>query len=408
MSRKPLFAPLNGACHVKSNRCQSLGRSFGWHCRDVATAAQARADGFVLLTLLALFVVSPPVASADDLPAAPQVKLVVGHWLSGERSGGAVQRSQAVAKDSVELDFPFGVDFDSRDRMYVVEMSGNRVFRLESDGSLTRIAGTGTAGYSGDGGPATEATFREMHNLAIGADDNLYVADSANHTVRHIDMKTGIITTLAGNGEKGFDGDAGRAADARFRKTISISFGPKKRRLYVADIYNVRIRAIDVAAGTVKTIAGNGKSGVPSDGDVAAAGPLVDPRAVSTGPDGGVYVLERAGHALRVVDPDGKIRTIAGSGKKGYRDGAALEAQFDGPKHLCVDDAGNVYIADDVNNAIRKYDPKWQTVTTVLGRGHGDARVKLSKPHGVCFHNGKLYVVDSGNNRVLSVSGLSK
>ena len=111
---------------------------------------------------------------------------------------------------------------------------------------------------------------------------------------------------------------------------------------------------------------------------------------------------------LCVVDREGTIRTVAGSGKKGYRDGPALEAQFDGPKHICVDNADNVYIADDVNGAIRKYDPREGTVTTVLGRGQGAATIRLSKPHGVCFHKGKLYVVDSGNNRVLSLSPSAK
>lgn len=355
----------------------------------------------ILLSLLTML--SEGVTLAEDVaaPTTATVDLVVGDWLPGEREGKARSNDESATK--TVLDFPFGVDFDRAGAMFICEMSGNRIFRLEADGELTLIAGTGTAGYSGDGGPATAATFREMHNIAMGSDDSIFVADSANHAIRRIDSKSRQVSTFAGNGKPGFDDDRGTAPAARFRKTICITFDPAKKTLLVADIYNIRIRAIDIAEGTVRTIAGNGKSGVPQDGAVAARSPLVDPRAVAADAEGNVYVLERAGHALRVVDQDGTIRTVAGSGRKGYRDGPALEAQFDGPKHLCIDDAGNVYIADDVNGAIRKYDPKSATVSTVLGRGQGDSRVKLDKPHGVCFHQGTLYVVDSGNNRVLSL-----
>ena len=379
-------------------------------CRE--TSRRIVLMAFCALPVVGLLVANPAAAHAEEptpVKVSVKVELVVGNWLPGERDGAKEgetgTQDKAAAKSP--LDFPFGVDFDSVGNTYIVEMSGGYVRRLGTNGQLTKIAGTGAAGYSGDGGPATEATFREMHNLAIGADDNLYIADSANHAVRHIDMKTGTITSLAGNGQQGFDSDHGTAGDARFKKTICIAFDPAKKNLFVADIYNIRIRAIDVAAGTVHTVAGNGQSGVPKDGSLAVKSPLVDPRAVAVGLNGNVYLLERAGHALRVIDREGKIRTVAGSGKKGYRDGPALEAQFDGPKHLCVDDRGNVYIADDVNQAIRKYDPETGTVTTLLGRGHGDAAIKLNKPHGVCFYQGKLYVVDSGNNRVLRVTAPS-
>ncbi len=352
------------------------------------------------LTLLLALLALPAMAADNAIENESRVELVVGAWLENEREGNDRGDSLRGGK----LDFPFGVDFDSQGNMFTVEMSGGRVLKLDKQGTLTTIAGQDKAGYSGDGGPATDATFREMHNLAIDSHDNIYIADSANHAVRRIDAKTGIITTVAGNGEQGFDGDSGKASDARFKKTICIAFGPEKKKLYIADIYNIRIRAIDIASGQVKTVAGNGKSGVPQNGDAATAGPLADPRAVAVDSNGNTYVLERAGHALRKIDRKGEIHTIAGSGRKGYRDGAALESQFDGPKHICLDDRGNVYIADDVNAAIRKYDPRTKQVTTVLGRGQGDASITLSKPHGVTFYRGKLYVVDSGNNRVLAVT----
>jgi len=171
--------------------------------------------------------------------------------------------------------------------------------------------------------------------------------------------------------------------------------------LHITDLKNARIRNVDLASNQVRTVAGNGSKGVPADGSLAVDSPLVDPRAAASDPSGRLYVLERSGHALRVVDPNGTIRTVAGTGKKGYRDGAALEAEFGSPKHICLDDAGNVYIADDLNGAIRKYNPKTARVETILGQGKGDSRIRLLHPHGVCVHEGWLYVIDSGNNRIL-------
>jgi sugar lactone lactonase YvrE len=151
----------------------------------------------------------------------------------------------------------------------------------------------------------------------------------------------------------------------------------------------------------VSTVAGNGKKGVPKDGALAIESPLVDPRAVASDSKGNLYVLERSGNALRVVRPDGRIYTVAGSGKRGPKDGAGLQAELGSPKHICVDGSDNIFIADDANAAIRKYDPRAKLLTTVLGRGKSQPPIYLKRPHGVCFEKGKLYVVDTGNNRIL-------
>ena len=139
------------------------------------------------------------------------------------------------------------------------------------------------------------------------------------------------------------------------------------------------------------------------NGSLATSEPLVDPRAVAVDSQERVYILERGGHALRMVDRQGHIRTVAGTGSKGFRDGPALLAKFNSPKHLCVDEDDNVYIADDQNRAVRRYDPVKKTVSTILGRGFGDAQIQLKRPHGVCFERGKLYVVDTGNDRILRI-----
>jgi sugar lactone lactonase YvrE len=180
---------------------------------------------------------------------------------------------------------------------------------------------------------------------------------------------------------------------------MCITLNPSGEKLHVADLKNRRIREIDLKSDKVRTIAGNGQRGVPKDGAKATEAPLVDPRAVCSDTAGNVYVLERGGHALRVVRPDGRIYTVAGNGEKGNSDGMGSAARFNGPKHICADPAGNIYVADDVNHLIRKYEPKTGEVSTVLGRG----KVKLSKPHGVTWDKGKLYIVDSSNHRILRV-----
>lgn len=323
------------------------------------------------------------------------VKFVVGGYMQSE--GGNWDPQESALKS------PFGVDFDSKGNMYVVELAGGRVHRIDTDGHLTQIAGDGSKSYSGDGGAAVDATFNGMHNCAVTSDDQLLIADSWNHCVRRIDLASGKIDTLIGTGNEGFSGDGGPARDATFNFVMCISLNRSKQVLHIIDLKNRRIRNVDLQSAKVTTVAGNGQKGVPENGSQATKSPLVDPRAVASDGKGNLYVLERGGNALRVVLPNGKIRTVAGTGDKGHDDGSARKATFGSPKHLCTDDQDNVYIADDTNGAIRKYDPKTNQVETILGKGYGDKRIRLLHPHGVCFHDGTLYVVDTGNHRILSV-----
>lgn len=207
-------------------------------------------------------------------------------------------------------------------------------------------------------------------------------------------------TKLSEHDDPGYSGDGGPADGATFNYVMCIELDPSKRVLHIADLKNSRIRNVDLTTGVVRTVAGNGKKGVPRDGDPAIASPLLDPRAVASDAAGNLCVLERNGHALRVVRSDGTIHTVAGNGKKGFRDGPALQAEFGSPKHICCDPAGNVYIADDLNGAIRKYDPRLGQVTTLLGQGHGDPRIRLDHPHGVRWHESTLHALDTGHNRI--------
>ena len=360
----------------------------------IPTSCAAPVIAMSLRFTLVLFVLSLGQYSCH----CAEVGFVIGDYMESE--GGTWAASESPLKN------PFGVDFDSAGNMYVVELAGGRVHRIDSDGKLTRIAGDGSESHQGDGGPASAATFNGMHNCAVTGDDQLLIADSWNHCVRRINLASGTIDTIVGTGGEGFSGDGGPARDATFNFLMCIALNHDKTTLHIIDLKNRRVRDVDLLSGKVDTVAGNGKRGVPADGALATQSPLVDPRAVASDSKGNLYVLERGGNALRVVRPDGTIHTVAGTGEQGRTDGPALEATFGSPKHLCTDDDDNVYIADDLNGAIRKYDPKTGRVETILGQGMGDRRIRLLHPHGVCVHNGTLYVLDSGNHRILTVKNL--
>lgn len=310
------------------------------------------------------------------------------------------------------LDQPFAVDFDAHGRTYVAEYA-HRVRVLDPGGALRVLAGAATKGFGGDGGPATAALLNSPHHLLVGPDGALYVADTFNYCVRRIDLATGVITRFAGTGSKGFGGDGGSAAEAQFGGVFSIAF--HRGALYVCDLDNRRVRAVDLASGRVRTVAGSGEKGVPTDGADALAAPLVDPRAIAFDGSGNLYICERGGHALRVVDPAGRIRTVAGTGEAGFSGdgGPALQARLNGPKHVSVEASGDVLITDTENHAIRRYSPRDGTIRRVAGSGAKGAagvggppeQCELNRPHGAVVHpkSGAIYVSDSENNRVLRI-----
>jgi DNA-binding beta-propeller fold protein YncE len=312
---------------------------------------------------------------------------------------------------TIKLIEPFGVAFDKSDNAYICEYKGQRISKLDKSGILSLFAGTGKIAYLGDGGPARDAAFNDPHGLVIGRDEQIYVADTLNHRIRKIDLKTSTVTTVAGTGERGFSGDRGPAIKAAFNGVYAIDINRAADKVYAADLENRRIRLVDLKSGLVTTVAGNGEAGIPADGADAAQSPLVDPRAVAVDSRGNVYVLERRGHALRVVDPQGSIRTLIGPASG---DRPASGPKLNGPKHLCIDLNDNVIIADSENNLIRRYTPKSGQTVTIAGTGEkGDLLVpddplktQLSRPHGVYVHpSGALYVSDSYNHRVLKITG---
>lgn len=351
------------------------------------------------LACLALFLLLVPASAAR----ADKLVLV---------AGGDDPKSTDPQK--AKLIQPFGVDFYDNGAMVFVEMVKGERLRTFAGGEIRTLAGAeGQKGNSGDGGPAPEARFNGPHSLAVGPEDVVYVADTWNNRVRTYHAKANTVRAFAGTGEKGFAGDGSPAKDARFGAVYCVSFDPDRKNLYLTDLDNKRIRKVDMATKVVSTVAGNGQKGVPKDGGDALKQPLVDPRAHAVDQDGNVWILERSGHALRVVDAKGRIRTVAGTGKPGIGTGKALGAAMNGPKHLCIDRDGSVLIADTENHRIVRYSPKDGTLTTVAGSGKkgkslggGDPlKAELNQPHGIAVDRktGDIYIADSSNARILKI-----
>ena len=335
--------------------------------------------------------------SVSAVQASPRIVLVAGG------SEDAVNVSAKAAK----LKEPFGTNFDAAGNIWIVEMaSGNRLLKVDAAGVLTHVAGLSQPGFSGDGGPALEARFNGPHNLAVLPKGNILIADTWNGRVREVDLNSGRVDSVPGY--------AVAAEKARGNGPYCITLDFSGTRLYIADLRSVHV--LDLATHKLSLVAGNGSKGVPVDGSVAAESPLVDPRAVAPDRLGNVYILERGGHALRVVNKEGRIRTVVNaSGKAGGTGdgGPALEALMNGPKHLCVDRDNSVIIADAENNLVRRYVPETGRIERVAGTGQKSGegldgapeKCGLARPHGVVVHpqTGELYITDSYNNRVLKI-----
>jgi DNA-binding beta-propeller fold protein YncE len=322
-------------------------------------------------------------------------------------AGGEAEATEIPASES-RLYEPFGVAFDKTGAMWIVEMSqGNRLLKMDEQRILHHVAGQRKSGFSGDGGLALTAQFNGPHNLALRPDGQVLVADTWNGRIRQIDPDSGKISSLTG-----FEVPVERAKGAG-PYCITLDFSGTK--LHVADLRQVH--EIDLTAGTARVVAGNGMKGIPIDDSLAIEAPLVDPRAVAADRLGNIYILERGGHALRVVDSEGRLKTVVNaSGQKGNSGdgGPALAATMNGPKHLCIDRDNRVIIADAENNVIRRYDPSTGTIERIAGTGQqgqegvgGSPRdCQLARPHGVTVHpeTGELYITDSYNNRVLKIT----
>ncbi len=310
---------------------------------------------------------------------------------------------------------PFDVVYDPAGNLVFSDTGNHKIKRVDKKtGLIHTVAGSGKKGFAGDGGPATSAQLDEPYGLAIDSAGSIYFADRLNRRVRKIDGKTGVISTIAGDGSKATSGDGGPAEKAGIVEPNGVALIGEET-LLIADVSGHRVRSVDLKTGAIGTFAGTGVGKHQGDGGPASKAALAGSRAVKVGPDGTVYILERNGHSLRAVHPKtGIITTIAGTGKPDYTgdDGLAKAASFNGPKEMAVDKAGNIFVVDTENHAIRRIDAKTGVITTVTGDGSKGGELggcpdfagRLDRPHGVAVApDGAIVIGDTNNHRVLRV-----
>jgi streptogramin lyase len=309
-----------------------------------------------------------------------------------------------------DLDNPFGIVRGPDGAHYYCEYTGQRIRKITPDGIISTIAGTGQVGFTGDGGPALAATFSKPHELRFDAKGDMFIVDMVNNAIRKIDMKTGILTTLAGSGKPGYSGDGGPAKDAQFKQPHSIQFGPEGD-LYICDIGNHVIRKIDMKTGLISTFAGTGTAGPTPDGSPIAGTPLKGPRSLDFDPSGNLWLATREGNQVFKFDlKAGLIHHIAGTGKSGFtgHGGPAKEATLSGPKGITIDAAGNVWLADCESHSIRMIDAQTGTIELIAGtgkKGNGTTtdplKCEMARPHGIYADpDGRIYIGDSESHKI--------
>ncbi|MGI8779305.1 MAG: PKD domain-containing protein [Solirubrobacteraceae bacterium] len=284
--------------------------------------------------------------------------------IAGSTWGYSGEGGQAT---SARLAGPFGVAVDAAGNVYVADRFNHRVRRITPGGIIASVAGTGVAGYSGDGGLASLAQLNNPFDVTVDASGNVFVADILNHRVRKI-SRTGVITTVAGTGVAGYSVDSGPATAARLSYPYGVALDAQGN-LLIVDAGNARIRRVD-SNGTITTVAGNGLYGSSGDGGAAGAAELNTPSDVATDDAGNLYIADIGNDNVRKVDANGVITTFAGTGVAGSSGdgGPAVAARLNEPVRVAVDAAGNVYIADSANSRIRKV-TREGVITTVAGTG---------------------------------------
>ena len=319
--------------------------------------------------------------------------------------GGFADGPGTVAQFST----PVGMAIDGSGNVYVADPGNNRIRKITPEGTVTTLAGSGTAGFAD--GAATVAQFKGPEGVAVDGSGNVYVADTTNNRIRKVTSE-GMVTTLAGSGLSGSFNGTGNAAFFANPKGVALDAAGN---VYVADTYTDKIRKV-TASGVVTTLAGSTYG--YADG-IGTAAKFNFPGSVTVDGAGNVYVADCKNNRIRKVTPEGTVTTLAGSGTAGFADGAATVAQFKGPFGVSVDGYGNVYVADSDNHRIRKVTPDGM-VTTLAGGGGGlniygvpiggyadgsGTTAQFAYPFGIAVDgSGNVYVADSWNNRIRKVT----
>lgn len=335
-------------------------------------------------------------APAAALAAGPSVATLIGTGAKGYSDH--------------EVNNPYGLVMGPDRMLYFCDIGNQRVRRLDLKTRLaTTVAGNGERGYAGDGGPATAAALNMPHEIQFDAAGNLYIVERDNHVVRKVAAGTGVISTCAGTGDAGFSGDGGPAARAQLRQPHSIAIDPRGR-LLICDLANHRIRQVDLVSGVIETYGGTGERQRANDGAPVGRAPLNGPRTMVFDVEGNLYLALREGNAIyRIAAKTGTLHHLAGTGEEGYSGdgGPAARARLAGPKGLGFGN-GQLIVADTENHVIRAIALDTGVITTIVGSGRrGDGpepdplQCSLSRPHGLfADRDGSLYVADSEANRI--------
>jgi sugar lactone lactonase YvrE len=358
----------------------------------------------------------PDVRAATDASSQPgTITTVAGSNAPGTSTSYGFSGDGGPAT-SAQLYQPRAIAFDSDGNAYIADGLNHRIRRIDPAGTITTVAGVGTAGYAGDNGPALKAQMNTPHGVAVDAAGNLYIADSSNHRIRRVD-KDGIITTVVGTGKAGATGEGGPATQALIKhpKTMLVDGAGN---LWFADTGNNRICRVNLDKGILTTVAGNIQAGFEGDGGPADRALLNTPNAMWVAPDGVVYIADSDNHRVRKVDTSGTITTVAGTGQPASSGdgGPAGAAQLNDPRGLIGDADGNLYVGEEVGQRIRKIDASG-TITTIAGTGaagySGDGgpatEAQVNQIRGLALDaKGNLWAADLSNNRIRVVFGVAR
>ncbi|MHC4879135.1 MAG: NHL domain-containing protein [Planctomycetota bacterium] len=352
-----------------------------------------------IVTALLIFVMA-----AGHTASAAEVVTVAGTGQKAYEPDSNVATKTPVGE-------PYGIAKGPDGCLYICEIANHIVRKLdESTGRLTLVAGNGTQGYSGDGGPATKAQLNEPYEVRFDQAGNIYFVEMKNNLVRKVDAKTGIISTVAGTGQQGFSGDGGPATKATFNRPHSITLD-NDGHLYICDIGNHRIRVVDLKSGIVSTFAGTGQRKPTPDGAKVAGTPLNGPRALDFDGKHSLYLALREGNAVYRIDLKSQtLHHLAGTGRKGFtgNGGSAKKATLSGPKGIALAPNGDVYLADTESHTVRVIRAATGVLDVVVGNGkRGDGpdgnplKCRTARLHGVFVDKaGNVYIGDSENHRV--------
>lgn len=343
------------------------------------------------------------------IAGAPSLSLSQGLTVSQPAIGGGAIDGMMMA--NIEMESLKGVESDAG------LGASERTLHLPSF-RVFMVAGTGELGFKGDGGLATRAHLWFAASVAVDEDGNIVVADSFNNRIRRVDARTGAITTVAGTGEQGFSGDGDRATEARLNSPSGVAVD-RKGNILIADTFNHRIRIVDGRTGIISTLAGTGEQGAAGDEGLAVRAQLADPSGIVVDGEGNLLIADSANHRIRKVNRTNHvITTVAGTGVAGMSGdgGPGVIAQLNNPTAVAVNAAGHVVIADTFNNRVRLLDTASGLIGTVAGNGEegfdGDGepatRARLMQPSGVTVDAaGAMYLADTLNNRIRRVDPVS-